>query len=295
MAALRDIGDVAYVRFASVYRSFRDVNELMAEAQEPGRGPRPPMKMRPDAEARRRLVKVMRPKAPRAQAGSRRPKRSAETREPVRRCPSDRRGVHAPRARLRRARAWLDAAEPHGGRRRRARRARRRRGVSTAAPGAPRAEVNALARLSAGAARGDAVREPRALLPHGAHGAVHGGDPRRGDRARRRRHARSEPARRRARRRALACAARACASTSGCLEAESHALSRAFRDLVARAAAARDVEGRGVARRLHRRRASAQAARARVDHGTRGATGRARALRAAHDAGSRGLGHRARG
>jgi transcriptional repressor NrdR len=31
MSALRDIDDVAYVRFASVYRSFRDVNELMAE------------------------------------------------------------------------------------------------------------------------------------------------------------------------------------------------------------------------------------------------------------------------
>jgi transcriptional repressor NrdR len=31
MAALRDIDEVAYVRFASVYRSFRDVNELMTE------------------------------------------------------------------------------------------------------------------------------------------------------------------------------------------------------------------------------------------------------------------------
>jgi transcriptional repressor NrdR len=31
MSALRDIDEVAYVRFASVYRSFRDVNELMAE------------------------------------------------------------------------------------------------------------------------------------------------------------------------------------------------------------------------------------------------------------------------
>ena len=31
MAELREIDDVAYVRFASVYRSFRDVNELMAE------------------------------------------------------------------------------------------------------------------------------------------------------------------------------------------------------------------------------------------------------------------------
>jgi transcriptional repressor NrdR len=33
MAALRDIDEVAYVRFASVYRSFRDVNELMSELQ----------------------------------------------------------------------------------------------------------------------------------------------------------------------------------------------------------------------------------------------------------------------
>ena len=31
MDALRDIDEVAYVRFASVYRSFRDVNELMSE------------------------------------------------------------------------------------------------------------------------------------------------------------------------------------------------------------------------------------------------------------------------
>jgi transcriptional repressor NrdR len=34
MAALRDIDDVAYVRFASVYRSFRDVNELMTELKQ---------------------------------------------------------------------------------------------------------------------------------------------------------------------------------------------------------------------------------------------------------------------
>ena len=33
MAALRNIDDVAYVRFASVYRSFRDVSELMDELQ----------------------------------------------------------------------------------------------------------------------------------------------------------------------------------------------------------------------------------------------------------------------
>jgi transcriptional repressor NrdR len=34
MAALRNIDDVAYVRFASVYRSFRDVAELMDELKE---------------------------------------------------------------------------------------------------------------------------------------------------------------------------------------------------------------------------------------------------------------------
>jgi transcriptional repressor NrdR len=34
MAALRDLDDVAYVRFASIYRSFRDVNELMAELKD---------------------------------------------------------------------------------------------------------------------------------------------------------------------------------------------------------------------------------------------------------------------
>jgi transcriptional repressor NrdR len=34
MAELHDIDDVAYVRFASVYRSFRDVNELMAELKQ---------------------------------------------------------------------------------------------------------------------------------------------------------------------------------------------------------------------------------------------------------------------
>jgi transcriptional repressor NrdR len=33
MAALREIDDVAYVRFASVYRSFRDAGELMTELQ----------------------------------------------------------------------------------------------------------------------------------------------------------------------------------------------------------------------------------------------------------------------
>ena len=33
MAALRDIDDVAYVRFASVYRSFRDAGELVNELQ----------------------------------------------------------------------------------------------------------------------------------------------------------------------------------------------------------------------------------------------------------------------
>ncbi len=33
VAKLRDLDDVAYVRFASVYKSFRDVDEFMAELQ----------------------------------------------------------------------------------------------------------------------------------------------------------------------------------------------------------------------------------------------------------------------
>lgn len=43
MEALKGIDDVAYVRFASVYRSFRDVNELMDELRnvfDHGPGPR---------------------------------------------------------------------------------------------------------------------------------------------------------------------------------------------------------------------------------------------------------------
>lgn len=47
MAALRELDQVAYVRFASVYRSFRDASELMDELQRvikgsgsPGRGDR---------------------------------------------------------------------------------------------------------------------------------------------------------------------------------------------------------------------------------------------------------------
>jgi transcriptional repressor NrdR len=34
MAELHDIDEVAYVRFASVYRSFKDINEFMSELQE---------------------------------------------------------------------------------------------------------------------------------------------------------------------------------------------------------------------------------------------------------------------
>ncbi len=34
MARLRELDDVAYVRFASVYRSFKDINEFMAELKD---------------------------------------------------------------------------------------------------------------------------------------------------------------------------------------------------------------------------------------------------------------------
>ncbi len=33
MAALKDLDDVAYIRFASVYRKFKDINEFMQELQ----------------------------------------------------------------------------------------------------------------------------------------------------------------------------------------------------------------------------------------------------------------------
>jgi transcriptional repressor NrdR len=34
MAALHKLDEVAYVRFASVYRSFKDINEFMSELNE---------------------------------------------------------------------------------------------------------------------------------------------------------------------------------------------------------------------------------------------------------------------
>ena len=37
MQALRDLDEVAYVRFASVYRSFQDVNEFRREIEKTGK------------------------------------------------------------------------------------------------------------------------------------------------------------------------------------------------------------------------------------------------------------------
>ena len=37
MQALRDLDEVAYVRFASVYRSFQDVNEFREEIDKMGK------------------------------------------------------------------------------------------------------------------------------------------------------------------------------------------------------------------------------------------------------------------
>ena len=37
MQALRDLDEVAYVRFASVYRSFQDVNEFRKEIEKMGK------------------------------------------------------------------------------------------------------------------------------------------------------------------------------------------------------------------------------------------------------------------
>jgi transcriptional repressor NrdR len=49
MQALREIDQIAYVRFASVYRSFADVGELreILDEFEGGRGPRPPREQLP--------------------------------------------------------------------------------------------------------------------------------------------------------------------------------------------------------------------------------------------------------
>jgi len=57
MSALHELDEVAYVRFASVYRSFRDVHEFMRELEEliavrttqarPGRPARPTKKRKP--------------------------------------------------------------------------------------------------------------------------------------------------------------------------------------------------------------------------------------------------------
>ena len=46
MKELHDVDEVAYVRFASVYRSFKDINEFMSELQEilTSGGVRPPKK-----------------------------------------------------------------------------------------------------------------------------------------------------------------------------------------------------------------------------------------------------------
>ncbi len=46
MARLKKLDEVAYVRFASVYRSFRDIDEFMAEMGKAGPRPQRPMRER---------------------------------------------------------------------------------------------------------------------------------------------------------------------------------------------------------------------------------------------------------
>ena len=98
MAALRDIDDVAYVRFASVYWSFRDLAELQAELKQLRR------------EARQAVKGAF------SAAG---------------------RALHAPRARARGTGPGHDPAESGGRRGGRARRTHHRRGIPPARRAGP--------------------------------------------------------------------------------------------------------------------------------------------------------------
>ena len=244
MTALRDIDDVAYVRFASVYRSFRDVDELMSELKhlvETGGGSERGghASGRADERFMRRALAL----APRG------------------------RGTTRPNP-------MVGAVIVRGGRifaegfHRRA--------------GEAHAEVDALrAPLGGERPRRDAVRDPRALLSHRAHRAVHGGDPGGAAGARRGRLPRPQPDRRRARHRPAA--ARGHAGRRRLPGGRLPGRHPRLRDLGQRAAPARHAEGGRDARRLHRGRCAAPPAAPAWITGPE-ARRAAHGLRAAHDA-----------
>ena len=151
--------------------------------------------------------------------------------------------------------------------------------------GEAHAEVNALARLRGQRARHDDVRDARAVRSHRAHRPLHRGP----HRARARRAWWSAAAiRTRSSTGAAsrACAAPASASTSAAWRPSAAAADPRLLDLGARAAAARDAEGGGDARRVHRAKGAARRAASARPSGSP-ARRRARAaheLRAAHDA-----------
>ena len=144
MAALRDIDDVAYVRFASVYLSFRDVNELMAELKQLVETRRAASDARPDASRGASAF------APPDERLMRRALALAERG----------RGTTRPNP-------VVGAVVVRGAGASLARRLPRAPASRT-----PRSHALRAARRPS-APRRDAVRDARALLPHRPHGAVH--------------------------------------------------------------------------------------------------------------------------
>ena len=172
MRELHKLDQVAYVRFASVYRSFQDVGEFMRELQDL-------VKERPALAARRAAARG-------SKSVARRERRRA--RSCARPCASARRGLGrtSPNPPVGASSSPRGRVVGRGYHRARRRAARRDRGAARRRRARPRR---------------DALRHARAVQPPRPHAAVHRRGARRRRAPRRLRHARSQSARARRRRR----------------------------------------------------------------------------------------------